>query len=128
MDIRTLLGLIFCLFTSVDAFSQAARRRLPSSVYHPAINHFAPYMSLDGDALGLIPVNAVDYMLTLFFILRTQRSDWRPPAELHRTIHTRLEYLWGYTLSQDGKILYFSTIKTPGVGGYELWMSERNGS
>ncbi|MDV3309840.1 MAG: hypothetical protein LOY03_13600 [Cyclobacteriaceae bacterium] len=128
MDIRTLLGLIFCLITSVDAFSQAARRRLPSSVNHPAINHFAPYMSLDGDALVFISDNAEDYILTPFFSYRTPRSDWRPPAELPRTIHTRLNYLWGYTLSPDGKILYFSTIKTPGVGGYDLWMSERNGS
>jgi autonomous glycyl radical cofactor GrcA len=123
-----LLGLLFCLVFVADAFSQAARRRLPSSVNHPAINHFAPYMSLDGDALVFVSDNAEDYVLTPFFSYRTSRTDWRAPAELPRTIHTRLSYLWGYTLSPDGKTLYFSTIKSPGVGGYDLWMSERTGS
>src|SRR5690606_1511287 len=83
--------------------------------------------SLDGDALVFISDNADDYALTPIFSYRTPRSDWRPPAELPKTIHTRLNYHWGYTLSPDGKTLYFSTIKSPGVGGYDLWMSERNG-
>src|SRR5690606_2351893 len=128
MYTRFFLGLLFCLTIAFDTLSQAARRRLPSSVNHPAINNFAPYMSLDGDALVFISDNADDYVLTPFFSYRTPRSDWRPPAELPKTIHTRLNYLWGYTLSPDGKTLYFSTIKSPGVGGYDLWMSERNGS
>src|SRR5690606_12906432 len=42
--------------------------------------------------------------------------------------HTRLSYIWGYTLSPDGRFLYFSTVKSPGVGGYDLWMCERKGS
>lgn len=85
-------------------------------------------MSLDGDALVFVSDNAEDYVLTPFFSYRNPRSDWRPPAELPKTIHTRLNYLWGYTLSPDGRNLYFSTIKSPGVGGYDLWISVRNGS
>lgn len=119
---------LFCLLTLTDGFSQATRRRLPSSVNHPAINNYAPYMSLDGDALVFISDNAEDYALTPFFTSRSPRSDWKQPAELPKTIHTRLSYVWGYTLSPDGRILYFSTIKSPGVGGYDLWMCERNGA
>jgi hypothetical protein len=128
MYTRFFLGLLFYLTIVFDSYSQAARRSLPSSVNHPAISNYAPYMSLDGDALVFISDNADDYVLTPFFSYRTPRTDWRPPAELPKTIHTRLNYLWGYTLSPDGKTLYFSTIKSPGVGGYDLWMSERSGS
>lgn len=128
MNTRILLVLLFCLVITADTFSQAARRRLPSSVNHPAINNFAPYVSLDGDALVFVCDNADDYALTPFFSYRTPRSDWRAPMVLPNTIHTRLSYLWGYTLSPDGRTLYFSTIKSPGVGGYDLWMSERSGS
>ncbi|HEX7013898.1 MAG TPA: hypothetical protein VF191_00205 [Cyclobacteriaceae bacterium] len=127
MNTRILLGLLFCLVVVADTFSQAARRSLPSSVNHPAINNFAPYMSLDGDALVFICDNADDYALTPFFSYRTPRSDWQAPKEIPRTIHSGLDYLWGYTLSPDGKTLYFSTTKAPGVGGYDLWMSERTG-
>lgn len=121
-------AIIFCLLSVTDGFSQASKRRLPSSINHPALNNYAPYMSLDGDALVFISDNAEDYALTPFFTSRSARSDWKQPSELPKTVHTRLSYVWGYTLSPDGNVLYFSTIKSPGVGGYDLWMCERAGS
>ena len=128
MNINFSWVLLICLFIPTDGSSQATKRRLPSSVNHPALNNFAPYMSLDGDALVFLSDNSEDYVLTPFFSSRTARSDWKQPEVLPRTIHTRLSYIWGYTLSPDGRFLYFSTVKSPGVGGYDLWMCERKGS
>lgn len=128
MNINFSWVLLIALFILTDGFSQAKQRRLPSSVNHPALNNFAPYMSLDGDALVFLSDNSEDYVLTPFFSSRTARSDWKQPEALPRTIHTRLNYIWGYTLSPDGRFLYFSTVKSPGVGGYDLWMCERNSS
>lgn len=128
MNINFLWVLLVCLVCPTPGFSQAKQRRLPSSVNHPALNNFAPYMSLDGDALVFLSDNSDDYALTPFFSSRTARSDWKQPEALPRTIHTRLSYIWGYTLSPDGRFLYFSTVKSPGVGGYDLWMCERKGS
>src|SRR5690606_24806338 len=128
MNINFSWVLLICLFIPTDGSSQATKRRLPSSVNHPALNNFAPYMSLDGDALVFLSDNSEDYVLTPFFSSRTARSDWKQPELIPRTIHTRLSYIWGYTLSPDGRFLYFSTVKSPGVGGYDLWMCERKGS
>lgn len=128
MDINFSWVLVLCLIISEDGFSQAQKRRLPSSVNHPALNNVAPYMSLDGDALVFLTDNSEDYALTPFVSYRSARSDWRQPEALPKTIHTRLNYVWGYTLSPDGKYLYYSTIKSPSVGGYDLWMCERKGS
>jgi len=128
MNINFSWTLLICLFILTDGFSQAKKRRLPSSVNHPALNNLAPYMSLDGDALVFLSDNSEDYVLTPFFSSRTDRSDWKQPEALPRTIHTRLSYIWGYTLSPDGRFLYFSTVKSPGVGGYDLWMCERKSS
>ena len=128
MNINLSWAFFFCLFILTEGYSQAGKRRLPSSVNHPALNNLAPYMSLDGNALVFLSDNAEDYVLNPFFSSRTARSDWKQPEALPKTIHTSLSYVWGYTLSPDGRFLYFSTIKSPGVGGYDLWMSERKGS
>lgn len=120
--------LVFCLFILEDGFSQAQKRRLPSSVNHPALNNVAPYMSIDGDALVFLTDNSEGYALTPFVSYRTARSDWRQPEALPATVHTKLSYVWGYTLSPDGRYVYYSTIRSPSVGGYDLWMCERKGS
>jgi len=128
MNIKYSWVLVLCLLNISETFSQAAKRRLPSSVNHPAINHFAPFMSVDGDAIVFLSDNAEDYVLTPFYSSRNPRSDWKQPEALPKTLHTRLNFLWGYTLSPDGRFLYFSTIKSPGVGGYDMWFSERKGA
>jgi WD40-like Beta Propeller Repeat len=128
MNIRFFCAGIFYLISTSYVFSQAERRRLPSSVNHPAINHFAPYMSFDGDAIVFLSDNAEDYELIPFYSYRDPRTDWKEPEPLPKTLYSRLNFLWGYTLGPEGRFLYFSTIKSPGLGGYDLWISERKGS
>lgn len=128
MSLKHFLIAMWCVIGSSHAFAQAVKRRLPSSVNHPAINHFAPYMSFDGDAIVFLSDNAEDNALTPFYSYRDGRTDWHEPSVLPKTLFTKLNFLWGYTLGPEGRVLYFSTIKSPGVGGYDLWVSERKGS
>lgn len=122
--LSTLYLLVFC----IHCFGQASVRKLPTSINHPAINVSNPYMSFDGDALVFLSDNSEDYLLTPFFTFRAINGDWREPAALPRLVYNKLCYLRGYALDPDGKTLYFSTIKSPGVGGYDLWTSKRRGA
>jgi hypothetical protein len=108
-------------------FSQAKIRKLPTTINHPAINQFAPYMSFDGDAIVYLSDNAEDYAIVPFFSYR-DGGDWKEPMPLPRNIYTRLNFLKGFTLGADGKSLFLSTLKSPGVGGFDIWLSERKGS
>lgn len=122
------LTFLFIFLFSSQAFSQAKIRKLPASINHPALNLFAPYMSFDGDALVFISDNGEDYELTPFYTFREGSSDWKAPFVLPKSIYTKLNFLRGYTLGPEGRFLYFTTIKSPGVGGYDLWVCERKGS
>lgn len=125
MKYITTLGLT--LF-SIIAFSQAKTRKLPTTINHPAINQLAPYMSFDGDAIVYLSDNSDDFVLTPFFSYREGNGDWKEPQALPKSLFNRLNFVRGYTLGPDGKTLYFSTMKSPGVGGYDLWVSERKGA
>lgn len=120
-----LLLLILCGLPA-RTFGQAKVRKLPSSINHPSVNVFAPLISADGNTLVFVSDNAEDNVLTPYFSMR-ENNDWIEPIMLPKSIHTRLNFLYGFGLSADGKRIFVSTIKTPGVGGYDIWTSELRG-
>lgn len=124
---------LFCAIIGVASLispegnGQAKVRKLSTIINHPSINLFAPYVSADANALVFLSDNAEDHVLTPFFSFR-ENADWQEPKVLPKNIHTRLNFLRGYGLSANGNTLYFSTMKSPGVGGFDIFTSEWTGS
>lgn len=121
------LSVIVCLLLiSQTAFSQAKIRRLPNSINNPAINVFAPFISLDGSSMLFIS----DYTDegSLVFYSNRESGDWKQPVELPKHLNTKLNLLKGYSLSPDGKTLYITSAKSGGVGGFDIWSSDLTGS
>lgn len=119
----------FVVLSSLTTFElqgQAKVRKVSTIINHPSLNVYAPYISADANALVFLSDNAEDHALTPFFTFR-ENADWKEPQVLPKTVNTRLNFLRGYGLSADGGTLFFSTIKSPGVGGYDLWSSEWKG-
>lgn len=111
------------LAAALDAYGQASTRKMSTVINHPSLNVYAPFVSADANALIFVSDNAEDNALTPFFSFR-DRADWREPQVLPKTVYTRLNFLRGYGLSADGNTLFFSTMKSPGVGGFDIWTSE----
>lgn len=122
-----LLILLCALVVSFELSGQAKTRKLSNSINHPSINLYAPYISADGNALIFISDNAEDGVLTPFYSVR-EATDWRTPQPIPKNIHTRLSFLWGYALSADGSTAYGSTMKGPGVGGFDIISSTIKGA
>jgi hypothetical protein len=121
-----LVTLCFCLACSL-LFAQAKTRKLSGIINHPSYNVFAPYLSADANAIIFLSDNAEDNVLTPFYSWR-ENADWREPQMLPKNIHSRLNFLRGFGLSADGKKLYYTTLKTPSVGGFDIWTSDWKGS
>ena len=113
-----------CVFLMVaDVFGQARIRKMSTIINHPSLNIYAPYISADANAIVFLSDNAEDNALTPFFSFR-QNADWQEPQVLPKTIYTRLNFLRGYSLSADGDRIFYSTMKAPGVGGFDIWSSD----
>src|SRR6478609_7047227 len=119
------LCLLFVIVVT-SSFSQSKTRRLPSSINHPSLNLYAPYISHDGNALLFISDSGEDGALTLNYTSR--ENDWTPPAAIPKTINHRITFLRGYSLSADGKRMYYSSAKSPTIGGYDIFTSELKGT
>jgi hypothetical protein len=126
-SIKRCLAVLLLFMALTDSMGQAKMRKLPSAINHPSVNAYAPYLSADANALVFISDNAEDYALTPFYTFR-DNADWSEPKMFPKSIYTRLNFLNGFGLSADGKKLFYTTLKTPGVGGFDIWTSDWKGS
>jgi hypothetical protein len=108
-------------------YAQAPVRKMPMTINRPSVNVSAPFISMDGNTLLFISDYAEDNVPTLFYTQR-QGADWTDPKPLPKHINTKLNYIRGTTLSADGKTLYVSTIRSGGVGGYDIWSGSLTGN
>jgi Tol biopolymer transport system component len=120
----------FCLFVLLHvcflfAVGQAKTRRLPGIINHPSLNVYAPYVSHDGNALLFVSDMGEDGTLTVAYTSR--ENDWIEPVELPKTMVNRSSFLKGFALSADGKTMFFTSAKTPVVGGYDILSSDLKG-
>lgn len=122
---KTLILLICSLFIT-DIIAQQPVRRLPSSINHPSLNLFAPFVSADGNALLFISNSGQDGALAVSYSAR--EKDWSPPVELPKHLNTRLNFMPGYALSADGKRIFITSAKSPVIGGYDILTAELKGN
>src|SRR5690606_29474428 len=80
----------------------------------------------DGNALLFVSNTGEDGAPMVMYTSR--ESDWTTPVELSKSINNRLTYVKGFALSADGKRLYFTSTKSPVVGGYDIMTSELRGT
>ncbi len=125
MNTKILLLTLLCL-TSKQLFGQAKLRKMPANINHTSVNNFAPYVSLDGNAMVYIADVAEDNALTMNYTVR-DGVNWRDPIILGKSINSRLNLLKGFALGPDGKTLYLSNGKPSGLGGFDIYTSQLTG-
>lgn len=118
-----LTALLLITVINPSLFAQAKIRKLPNNINHPSINVYAPYISFDANALVFLSDNSEDNQPAMFYTFK-ENADWKDPVLAPKQVNTRLNFLRGYGLSADGKKLYFSSMKSPGIGGYDILFSE----
>ncbi|MBX2968927.1 MAG: PD40 domain-containing protein [Cyclobacteriaceae bacterium] len=123
---RTIL-LLAVLLPILQGFGQAATRKLPQNINRPTINLTAPFISLDGSTLLFTSDYAEDNVPTVF-MAKKEGANWTEPKALPKHINARLNFQKGYTLSADGSTLYITTIRSGGVGGYDIWAGKISGA
>lgn len=123
---KRLLAIVCLSLFILTAFSQASVRKLSTTINSPTINVTAPYISLDGSTI-LFTSDYAD-VGTLIYMSQRETGDWKQPVELPKQFNSKGNFLNGYTMSTDGKTIYFTSIRSGGVGNYDMWASDLKGS
>lgn len=120
----------FAILLLAVGHTQAQQKivRMPAPINHPSINTSAPFISMDGKSLLFMSDNTDGSVPTVFYSTSTDEVNWKEPVLLPKTINNRLNYLRGYSLSPDGKLLFITSTKGGGAGGYDLYFCEQKGA
>lgn len=104
---------------------------LPEAINSPDGWEAQPALSADGDELffaavksGSMPDDQGNLTMDLMRSQRDGNGNWlaaEPLAELNTSSNEKSPFL-----HPDGKTLYFSSDRSPGGGGYDIWYSRRN--
>lgn len=66
--------------------------------------------------------------LVMNYTSKTDAVNWKDPEVMGQPVNTRLNYLPGFALNHDGKVLYLTNQKGGGLGGYDIYTSDLSGS
>ena len=119
----TILLISLTCVASIQLFGQARLRKLPYTINRGSVNNYAPYISLDGNSLVYTSNMAEDDALTMVYTVR-EGVTWKEPVIVPKPINTRSNFLKGHALNADGKILYFTSSKSSGLGGFDMYGSQ----
>lgn len=120
--------ILFFLVIRQSAWSQTSQIPLPRSVNIPNQFQYAPSISGDGRSLLFMSDYSIDRKLHMQHSYMVGPGKWKKAEEIiFKTNYGHLHYLGGHSLSYDGKVLFFTSRKSPGVGGFDIWYSEKKG-
>ena len=121
--------LITGIFAGNYAWGQTARKPLPKVINAPAKNQLAPSLSGDGKHIVFTSNANIKNELQVQYSSLASNGKWNKPEPVfvvNKSI--RNNHIGGYSLSNDGQTLYFSSKKSQGIGNYDIWYVQRQGS
>ncbi|MBL6446280.1 PD40 domain-containing protein [Fulvivirga sp. 29W222] len=126
--IRVSFFYLICIINVTNALSQDKIRKLPSNINRPSINLYAPFISGDGKTILYLSDYTDDGHHGMRWATKKTVSTWNDELEVNKLINRpTLNYRGGYSLSFDGNLMLFTSRKS-GLGGFDLWSSNRRGN
>lgn len=126
--IKFLYVFFYCIAISWIATAQVQKRRLPQNINVPTYSHIFPTLSGDGSQMIFL----TNYSNTEGFETKyTTKSDgepWSDPVPIPSINKPEQDHIGSFCLSYDGNLMVFSSRRNPGIGNFDIWISEKNGN
>jgi len=110
-----------------ESYSQAVRK-LPVSINRRSKNHMIPTLTGDGRQMIYLSDLAERGQFKMWYTRKLSSGNWKMPEVLPITIDnpgTNLK--GGYCLSFDGNTMVFTSKRRGSIGGFDIWISEKEG-
>ncbi len=125
---KSMLFLFVLWFSSNMLLGQTPKKRLPQNINVPTHSQIFPTLSGDGNQM----IYLTDYTNSEGFepkySFKTGTETWEDPEPLGSINRPNLDHLGSFCLSYDGNFVVFSSRRSPGIGNYDIWISEKNGN
>lgn len=124
---KYLLSLASFLLVFGLANAQVPKKRLPQNINVPTYSHIFPSLSGDGNQMIYLTNYTNSEGFETKYTYRTGKETWADPEPIPSINRPGLDHTGSFCLSYDGNFVVFSSRRTPTIGNYDIWISEKNG-
>lgn len=117
---------ILSILLSISVQAQSSKAPLSRVINVPSTIQIAPSLSGDGQHMIFTTTANLKSELLLHYATQTSSGKWSQPIPLDVINRSQnINHLGGYSLSYDGRYIFFTSRKTYGIGKYDIWYSEK---
>jgi len=124
------ISLLFLCFLGLTfgVSAQLVKKKLSRTLTNNMDQEYAPYFSAFGKMMLMSKPNLITGKLEIVFSQKVNGS-WESPIEIgYINKSAQLLHKGGYSLTPDGKKMYFTWKKHGGVGQFDIWEAKFDGT
>jgi len=125
--INTLKILFFVLLTAQAVTAQISKKRLPQTINVPTYSHIFPSLSGDGNQMIYSTNYTNSEGFETKYTYKIGSEIWADPEPIPTINRPSLDHIGSFCISYDGNFVVFSSRRSPGIGNYDIWISEKIG-
>lgn len=125
---KKFIGLFFLLGISTVLFAQIAKKRLPQNINVPTYSHIFPSLSGDGNQMIFLTNYTNSEGFETRYTATTGPETWEDPSPISSINRPGLDHIGSFCLSYDGNFVVFASRRTPTIGNFDIWISEKIGN
>jgi len=121
--------ILFLLVVTTSLIAQTPRKPLSRTINRPSDNQIAPCLSGDGRTMIYMSSYSESGALEVKTSNLQRGGSWSDPEDIDvLNKWTSNNFQGGYFLSYDGNTIVFTSRKVPGIGKFDIWITEKTGS
>ncbi len=125
---KLLITIISFSLVSFATHSQVPKKRLPQNVNVPTYSHVFPSLSGDGNQMIFLTNYTNSEGFETKYTYKTGLETWADPEPLTAINKPGLDHIGSFNLSYDGNFVVFSSRRSPSIGNYDIFISEKIGN
>lgn len=125
--IKKCIFLVAVSCVHVLLLAQEAKKRLPQNINVPTYSHIFPSLSGDGNQMIFLTNYSNSEGFETKYTTRTGPETWEDPQPIPSINRPGQDHIGSFCLSYDGNFVVFASRRTPTIGNYDIWISEKVG-
>lgn len=126
--IKNILSTFFIFVFTTPIFAQISKKRLPQNINVPTYSHIFPSLSGDGNQMIFLTNYTNSEGFETRYTTTSGPESWEDPKPLTSINRPGMDHIGSFCLSYDGNFVVFASRRTPTIGNFDIWISEKIGN
>lgn len=123
-----LIPFLCTLFIFSGSLAQVPKKRLPQNINVPTYSHIFPSLSGDGNQIIFLTNYSNSEGFETKYSTKNGAESWEDPEVLSSINRPGQDHIGSFCLSYDGNFVVFASRRTPTIGNFDIFISERVGN